>query len=37
MFPVNCQEELIAKKENLLDPDYRSRLPVENFPIHRQK
>ena len=26
-------EELIAKKENLL---LSSRLPVENFPIHRQ-
>ena len=27
------REELIAKKEILLVQDYRSRLPVENFPI----
>ena len=27
------REELIAKKENLLVQDYRSRLPVENFPF----
>ena len=27
------REELIAKKENVLVPDYRSQLPFENFPI----
>ena len=31
------REELIAKKEHLLFPDNRSRLPVENFSILRQK
>ena len=30
-------EDLIARNENLLVVDYRSRLPVYNFPIHPQK
>ena len=30
-------EELIVKKGNLLFPDYRSLLPIENFTVHRQK
>ena len=32
-FLTSDREELIAKKENLLVQDYRSRLPVDNFPI----
>ena len=34
--PTSHREELIARKENLLVPDYWTRLPVDNFPIYRK-
>ena len=34
--PTSDREELIAKKEELLFPDYRHDFPLITFPIHRQ-